>query len=509
MSNELQEFVERVETFSIDSNDKTLRFVDRLARENNWSAQFAERVVLEYKRFCILAMKSGHPVTPSEQVDQAWHLHLTYTRSYWDRFCKEALGRPLHHEPTAGGVSENVKFHDWYAKTLSSYCRVFDAQPPADIWPSPEKRFAHAGAWKWINAGRYWVIPKRVVWALAAAFFVILTIAALPGCRLALASGVSDQFAFMQEGSIAGSWLNGIAEFTGGLSEFSAFIFPFNLGAIQFLLVYGFLCLVVLLGLLVMRIIFLKSETPASRVANTPKLGIDELAVLSGGGIRLAQVSLTRLQAEDRIEGTTQAQTGMQFVVKEGSSRPETPAVDRDLYDAIQQGKSTGEMIQYIKPYADRIKSSLIERGLLHKYLLHRLGLLPIGFMIGVGAIRILQGFVADEEVGYLVNMMGGFAILSFLLISRLSDQLPTARGKGYLRNVKANVEPNQVGRSDGNTEALALGVAVLGMSAIAGMDHLLPVDASQFYVGNSAAGSGGGCGGGDGGGGGCGGCGG
>ena len=42
----------------------------------------------------------------SEQVDAAWHLHLTYTRSYWDRFCKETLGQPLHHDPTRGGPAE-------------------------------------------------------------------------------------------------------------------------------------------------------------------------------------------------------------------------------------------------------------------------------------------------------------------------------------------------------------------------------------------------------------------
>ncbi|MEK6230809.1 MAG: hypothetical protein N2A42_03075 [Luteolibacter sp.] len=33
----------------------------------------------EYKRFVALAMLAGHPVTPSEEVDQAWHLHLVYT----------------------------------------------------------------------------------------------------------------------------------------------------------------------------------------------------------------------------------------------------------------------------------------------------------------------------------------------------------------------------------------------------------------------------------------------
>jgi hypothetical protein len=38
---------------------------------------------------------STHIVTPSEQVDQVWHLHLTYTRSYWDEFCPNVLGQPF------------------------------------------------------------------------------------------------------------------------------------------------------------------------------------------------------------------------------------------------------------------------------------------------------------------------------------------------------------------------------------------------------------------------------
>ncbi len=41
----------------------------------------------EYRRFAFLAATAGHPVTPSDAVDQAWHLHLTYSRDYWDRFC--------------------------------------------------------------------------------------------------------------------------------------------------------------------------------------------------------------------------------------------------------------------------------------------------------------------------------------------------------------------------------------------------------------------------------------
>src|SRR5262245_11583978 len=83
-----------------------LSFAARLARENGWNAVFTERVITEYKRFCFLAATAGHEVTPSDAVDQAWHLHLTYTRDYWQRFCPDVLGGPLHHGPTSGGDNE-------------------------------------------------------------------------------------------------------------------------------------------------------------------------------------------------------------------------------------------------------------------------------------------------------------------------------------------------------------------------------------------------------------------
>jgi hypothetical protein len=115
--------------------DAALPFAKRLARENGWSAAMAERVLAEYRCFCFLAATAGHKVTPSDPVDQAWHLHLTYSRDYWERFCP-LLGRPLHHEPTAGGGDQKQLHFEQYAKTLKSYERTFGRSPPADLWPS-------------------------------------------------------------------------------------------------------------------------------------------------------------------------------------------------------------------------------------------------------------------------------------------------------------------------------------------------------------------------------------
>ena len=78
------ELWQRIEEFAIDADDVKLTFAERLARENGWSRPFARRVVDEYKRFVFMAMVADHEVTPSDEIDEAWHLHLTYTRSYWD-----------------------------------------------------------------------------------------------------------------------------------------------------------------------------------------------------------------------------------------------------------------------------------------------------------------------------------------------------------------------------------------------------------------------------------------
>ena len=77
MNTQHNELLQRLEQFQIDSPEASLPFSARLARENNWTPSFTRRVIVEYKRFAFLAVAAGHPVSPSEAVDEAWHLHLT------------------------------------------------------------------------------------------------------------------------------------------------------------------------------------------------------------------------------------------------------------------------------------------------------------------------------------------------------------------------------------------------------------------------------------------------
>lgn len=150
----------QIAAFPLDDPAASLPFTARLARENRWPLPFARRVADEYRRFLFLARLAGHPVTPSDQVDQAWHLHLLDSESYWEDLCRGVLGRPLHHGPTRGGAHESTKFHDWYARTLDSYRRLFGEAPPADIWPAPADRFGRDLRFARINLATHWVLPR-------------------------------------------------------------------------------------------------------------------------------------------------------------------------------------------------------------------------------------------------------------------------------------------------------------------------------------------------------------
>ncbi|MEM1297147.1 MAG: hypothetical protein AAGH89_17405, partial [Verrucomicrobiota bacterium] len=152
---------ERIEAFSMDEpgSHPVLDFRARLARENGWTLAFAERAILEYKRFVFLAMTADQMVTPSEEVDEVWHLHLVYTESYWTRLCGEVLKRPLHHHPTEGGLAEGSKFRDCYERTLARYERAFGEKPPQDCWPSVDERFVPRQITK-VDLNRKWLLPR-------------------------------------------------------------------------------------------------------------------------------------------------------------------------------------------------------------------------------------------------------------------------------------------------------------------------------------------------------------
>ena len=160
MNSQQIELYKRIQAYSLDQPDSQLPFSKRLAKDNGWSFGYAQRVIEEYKKFAFLAVAAGHPVTPSDQVDQVWHLHLSYTRSYWQDFCPNVLQTPLHHNPTSGGPSEQLKHVCLYRRTLEGYNQMFGQIPPGDIWPDPKHRFGRDLHCVRVNTKATWLVPK-------------------------------------------------------------------------------------------------------------------------------------------------------------------------------------------------------------------------------------------------------------------------------------------------------------------------------------------------------------
>ena len=172
----------------------SLPFTRRLARDNCWSDAYAQRAVEEYKKFAFLAIAAGHPVTPSDQVDQVWHQHLLYTQAYWNDFCPNILRQPLHHAPTQGGDQEQHKHNKWYDKTLASY-QAFFGLPPKDIWPEANIRFGRDLYFRRVNMQANWVFPKiKLVQnqaAIAQIAMLILLVLSILGGKAAIAQDYS------------------------------------------------------------------------------------------------------------------------------------------------------------------------------------------------------------------------------------------------------------------------------------------------------------------------------
>lgn len=159
MRSEHELLLQKITAFNLDDAAANFSFTNRLARENGWNTAYAEAVIQEYKRFIFLCcvVKSG--ITPSDQVDQVWHLHLTYTQSYWVDFCSNTLNKEIHHNPTKGGTIEGEKFIDYYARTKQLYREYFKADPPKTIWPASEVRFTKTN-FRRVDLNKYRLLPR-------------------------------------------------------------------------------------------------------------------------------------------------------------------------------------------------------------------------------------------------------------------------------------------------------------------------------------------------------------
>jgi hypothetical protein len=172
MTPEQKDLYARIQAFAFDEGEPELPFAARLSRDNGWSKLYSLRVIEEYRKFAFLIAEAGHMAVPSDQVDQAWHQHLQYTRS-WADFCRNVMRQPIDHEPTRGGNAETDRFKNLYERTLGSYRRFF-GEPPEDIWPRAVLRFGRDLHYRRVNTATNFVIPRSRLLQLGLAAIVIL-----------------------------------------------------------------------------------------------------------------------------------------------------------------------------------------------------------------------------------------------------------------------------------------------------------------------------------------------
>ncbi len=450
MTHEQEALWQRIRDHRIDAPNASLPYSARLARERGWTPVYAARVVEEYRRFAFLAVASGHGATPSKAVDEAWHLHLLYTRDYWEEFCPKALGRPLHHHPADGGTEDDAKYEGWYRDTLASYERLFGESPPEDVWPrtdAPRRQ------------GRL-----RLAW-LALLPFV------LTGCDEPLNPLGWHGPPFL--GLIAGLYI--------------AF-----LGA----------------GLLLREALRTPVDGPP---AGDWRLHVDEEAFLNEGSRLALTTALARLTAAgsldvDRKRGRIRALEGGQ------GDHPLDRAILRAA--SRTEGADYETIHRAAGPTLDAMEASLRRQGLWMPHgEAANASLLPgliATLPVLLGGMKILVGLDRGRPVGFLViGCLVALVLNAFLFLppkrsrygDRVLEELRLQKGDARWLGNHADLPPDR----------LATGVALYGHTVLADSPYAyltpivqpVPMGGGDGGGGSSCGGGGGGCGGG-----GCGGCG-
>lgn len=483
MNRDTESLERRIEDFSFDPPGGARDFVSRLARENRWSLRYARAVVDEYRRFLILAVTAGHPVTPSEQVDQAWHLHLTDSESYWNELCPKVLGRPLHHRPSRGGARERKRYREDYRRTLESYASRFGAPPPKAIWSEPERRFGVDLRSARVNTVENWVLKKPAF------------------------------IARLGDGAARSSFANRVvvtalgAAVSLGCAEVGA-SFPFSLTGPEFLVFYA------VSAALAAAVAALLQERP--RVVELGReLTAYEAAYLSGGPARVAEAAVAQMVVSGVVALDSPS----------GVLRARRPPSDADSFEQkfyrylAPSPRSVREVSEVAEEFTDDLARDLAGFGLWSD----RRSWLPLLVALGVpllGAVKIGVGVYRERPVGFLIVLT---AIATIAAVSWFRPRRgPTARARRLLRVLRgrhANWRDRAEPRSPDAPPIAPLAVGLFGLAVL--VDLGLPDVAAAFSAipsrdrggwmdsstVDTSGSSGSGCSS-DGGGGGCGGCG-
>ena len=475
------ELYKRIQAFALDRPDSQLSFSQRLAKDNGWSLGYTQRAIEEYKKFIFLAVAAGHPVTPSDQIDQVWHLHLTYTRLYWQEFCPKILQTTLHHEPTRGGSSEQLKFGSWYSKTLESYEQFFGHIPPIDIWPKPKDRFGRDLHFIRINTQQSWVLSKPN-----------LTIFLKPQLRKI---GI---FTFLVFLSLMITSCQIISQIPN----------PMNFTGPEFLTFYISL---VVMGIALAAWLRFSLCLVSTNTKQQPDLNTYEIAFLAGGNHRLIMAAITSLIKQGYVEvlkekspfGRTQSKLVVTGKIN-AIADPVEKAVAQDILatdGAIEQvfRKSTG-MKDSIRARLEQLGLFLSDAQALKAQIYPSL---IVVILLGIGLCKMAVGISRDKPVGLLLICIFGLLVLG----ARFFVKPQRSRyGEIIFKDLTNRLQPLKTANS--SDSELVLAVALFGATVL--MADMALADLYQMLTPTAVASSGGDGGSGgsdDGSDGGCGGC--
>ena len=487
MKNEHHELLQRLEDYTPDEAT-AFPFSQRLARENSWPLPYTHRVILEYKRFAFLAVAAGHPVAPSDEVDQAWHLHMLYTGSYWKSFCGKVLRQPLHHQPTKGGASEHDKFHDWYQRTIESYRRFFNEEPPADIWPEASHRFGSDTHFVRVNIARNWIIPKP------APFEALKSWSAVLRAKLAWRWSWSATATVMAVGGAGCGTMVGTS------------VSPFDLPGSDFIRFFILLWMVNL-GLAAWLRWTLRQPHEETGVKGA-ELDPYAVAYLAGGEDQTVNAAIANLVHV----GVLKADATTPRLLRESPLPPVTHPFEEAVYDKVAAlggsniagiRQQTGSQLSAIEEQLRRL-GLLVSRSQSAKAVCYPLFLALLVSALGV--VKISVGLSRAKPVGFLIFLCMVSVLVALGAFARRPRR--SRRGDQVLAGLKerhAGLQKSWANNSaDVAANVLPLAIGLFGLTALAAT----PLADLQKTLRKPAGsdGCGGGCGGGGCGGGGCGG---
>lgn len=243
-------------------------------------------------------------------------------------------------------------------------------------------------------------------------------------------------------------------------------------------------------------------EVPGGAVLSDPY----EIAYLSAGGGRVAQLAVVRLIAAGKVEWVKKF-TGARLVEKGHAPDRDLLPADAAVLDAIRKkggkGLAASEAGQQVSTVIPALEARLASLGLRptasEKSAAAFVITWPLVLLMITGAIKLVIGLTRDKPV--LLLGIGLFITLVMILVLAYSGGYLTPAGKdllGRLRLQHRDRRSARVGSPAEDFSGVSLGLALFGASTlatVAGMEHLQKDLGRQMGQSGGDGGGGGGCG--------------